>query len=131
MRSIPHLAIVGSLFTGVAFAQLPPAVPPVQNPSTPQKVVLGKILFWEEQLSSDDSVACGTCHLPEFGGSDGRGGGQHPGYDDLFGTADDVAGSAGIVRQGQNGDFKPRGAFGLHRQATGRTSPSNLGAAHF
>ncbi len=28
------------------------------------KRVLGKILFWDEQLSSDDTVACGTCHIP-------------------------------------------------------------------
>ena len=30
---------------------------PVQNPTTPEKAVLGKILFWEEQLSSDNTVA--------------------------------------------------------------------------
>src|SRR5687768_5021051 len=114
-----------------AIAQLqPPPVPP-QNPLTPAKVMLGKVLFWDEQLSSDDSVACGTCHLPEFGGSDGRlDGGLHPGPDGLFGTADDVHGSAGIVRQDTNGDFVPSVRFGLRRQATGRTAPTNLGAAH-
>ncbi len=127
-----RLAIACSSFASFALAQLQaPWVPP-QNPQTPAKIVLGKILFWEEQLSSDDSVACGTCHLPEFGGSDGRlAGGQHPGPDGVFGTPDDIHGSAGIVRQANNGDFRPKGAFGLSRQATGRTSPSMLAAAHF
>jgi cytochrome c peroxidase len=131
MPSFRHLAIAATTFAGFTAAQLPLATAPAQNPSTPPKVVLGKILFWEEQLSSDDSVACGTCHLPEFGGGDGRLGGLHPGFDGVFGTADDVAGSGGIVRQAINGDFKPHGAFGLRRQATGRSSPTNLGAAHF
>ena len=56
-------------------ASLPAQVPiyvPAENPLTPEKVVLGKILFWDEQLSSDDSTACGTCHQPAFGGSDPR-----------------------------------------------------------
>jgi cytochrome c peroxidase len=42
-------------------AQLPPVPVPAENPLTPEKVVLGKILFWDEQLSADDSTACGTC----------------------------------------------------------------------
>ena len=88
------------LSCAAASAQLlPPWVPP-QNPQTPAKIVLGKILFWDEQLSSDDSVACGTCHLPEFGGSDGRlQGGLHPGPDGVFGTVDDiVSGIQGALR---------------------------------
>src|SRR4030095_14929521 len=65
--------VLATALCATAAAQLPPAWQPPQNPSTHVKVVLGKILFWDEQLSSDDSIACGTCHLPEFGGSDGRG----------------------------------------------------------
>lgn len=116
----------------LALAQLPaPWVPP-QNPLTPSKVVLGKILFWDEQLASDDSVACGTCHLPEFGGTDGRGvGGLHPGPDGVFATGDDIHGSAGLARQASNGDFVPTAGFGLHRQATRRASPSFVAAGHF
>jgi len=54
----------------IATAQLI-TLPPesFENPVTEQKRVLGKILFWEEQLSSDDTVACGTCHIPAAGGS--------------------------------------------------------------
>ena len=35
---------------------------PAENPVTEAKRVLGKILYCDEQLSSDDTVACGTCH---------------------------------------------------------------------
>ena len=47
---------------------LPPVPAPAQNPITAEKAVLGKILFWDEQLSSDDTVACGTCHRPATAG---------------------------------------------------------------
>jgi cytochrome c peroxidase len=126
-----HRLFVLALLSNAALAQLPPAPVPVQNPLTPAKVQLGKFLFWDEQLSSDDSVACGTCHLPEFGGSDGRlGQGLHPGPDLVFGTADDIRGSDGVHRQANNGDFVPVAGFGLRRQATARMSSSTLGAAH-
>ncbi|MGK0203923.1 MAG: hypothetical protein ACI9S9_003003, partial [Planctomycetota bacterium] len=39
---------------------LPPRPVPAQNPITPQKAMLGKLLFWEEQMSADNRVACGT-----------------------------------------------------------------------
>lgn len=126
-----RLAAVAIALAGAAAAQLPPIYVPAQNPQTPAKIVLGKVLFWDEQLSSDDTVACGTCHLPEFGGSDPRvDAGLHPGHDGVFGTDDDVHGSPGIVRQATNAAYVPSGAFELRRQATGRVSPSNLGAGH-
>ncbi len=127
---LTRILLVGGLATASATAQLlTPFVPP-QNPLTPEKVLLGKILFWDEQLSSDDTVACGTCHLPEFGGTDGRpSGGLHPGPDGLFGTADDIQGSAGVVQQDANGDYAISARFGPHRQATGRNSMTTMGAA--
>jgi cytochrome c peroxidase len=115
-----------------ALAQLPTVPFPVANPPTPAKVTLGKILFWEEQLSSDDSIACGTCHLPEFGGGDPRTGqAPHPGPDGLFATADDVFGSPGLVRQANTGEFRPQAPFGLGHQATGRVAGTHIGAAYF
>ena len=103
----------------------PPPVPP-ENPTTPEKVVLGKILFWEEQLSSDDTVACGTCHLPEIGGADDRGG-VHPGADEVFGTFDDILGSPGVLRRDAAGTPVPDPLFGFDIQVTGRASPSFFG----
>jgi cytochrome c peroxidase len=55
------------------FAPLPRQVPaPLDNPSTPEKVALGKLLFWDPILSGAGDIACATCHHPDFGYTDGR-----------------------------------------------------------
>ena len=105
-----------------------PAVPePVENPVTEEKRVLGKVLFWDEQLSSDDTVACGTCHIPAAGGADPRVA-FHPGDDGVLGTADDVRGSLGVVRRDATGTPVPDPIFGFGVQVTERASMSFFGA---
>lgn len=48
------------------FGALPEMViDPVDNPSTPEKVNLGRMLFWDPILSGDGDIACATCHHPE------------------------------------------------------------------
>lgn len=119
------------LFAGHAFAQLPAANAPTENPTTSQKALLGKILFWEEQLSVDDSMACGTCHRPEHGGADPRAAHQpHPGPDLVYGTADDRHGSQGITRQNQSGSFVYDELFGPEKPVSSRMAPSALVAPH-
>jgi cytochrome c peroxidase len=100
---------------------------------TPEKIQLGKALFFEEQLSSDDTVACATCHLPEAGGGDPRAaaGVRAPGNDGLMHTSDDELGSFGVVPRDPAGNFRDDRAFGLGRQVTGRSSPSVIAAAFF
>jgi cytochrome c peroxidase len=46
---------------------LPPPPIPEDNPLTPEKVELGKRLFFEPRLSGDGSLACASCHLPDQG----------------------------------------------------------------
>jgi len=104
-------------------AGLPPVPVPAANPITEPKRVLGKILFWDEQLSSDGSVACGTCHRPSAGGGDPRAG-RYPGIDK--GTIDDVMGSPGIVSLGRDGHARPHPLFGTAPQVTPRLAPSNF-----
>jgi cytochrome c peroxidase len=108
-----------------ALADLPPVPAPPENPVTEPKRVLGKILFWDEQLSSDGTVACGTCHRPAHGGADPRAA-RHPGTDK--GTIDDVRGSPGIVSLDRDGHPTPHPVFGLEPQVTPRLAPSNFGA---
>jgi cytochrome c peroxidase len=56
-----------------AFAALPlAAASPADNPSTPEKVALGRLLFWDPILSGGRDIACATCHHPAHGYSDGR-----------------------------------------------------------
>ena len=100
-------------------------IAPAENPVTEQKRVLGKILFWDEQLSSDNTVACGTCHIPAAGGADPRLA-TNPGPDGLFDTDDDVVGSMGIVsRNAQNVPITDD-VFGDAVQVTSRGSPNIL-----
>ena len=45
---------------------------PVNNPQTPEKIELGKMLFFDRRLSGDGTMSCATCHIPEMGFSDGE-----------------------------------------------------------
>jgi cytochrome c peroxidase len=45
---------------------------PRLNPQTPEKVKLGKMLFFDRRLSGDGTMSCATCHIPEMGFSDGQ-----------------------------------------------------------
>jgi cytochrome c peroxidase len=82
---IPGLLALGSCLTVIlaiagaskasAQAQLAalPAIPPApaDNPTTPDRVALGRLLFWDPILSGQSDVACATCHHPDLGYSDG------------------------------------------------------------
>jgi cytochrome c peroxidase len=119
------LLIVLATAAVAAVAELPPVPVPAENPITDAKRVLGKILFWDEQLSSDDSVACGTCHRPESGGADPRFG-VFPGA--MPGSLDDVAGSPGIRRLDRDGNPESDPIFGDEPRVTPRIAPSIFGA---
>ncbi len=119
---------------GTEYAPYPVVPYPPENQATEDKEMLGKILFWEEQMSSDDTMACGTCHRASAGGSDPRAsqsGAIHPGPDGMLGTADDRRGAQGIKRCTDNGTtvtYKSDPVFGTNRQVTGRKPPTYLDA---
>ncbi|MHC4837262.1 MAG: cytochrome-c peroxidase [Planctomycetota bacterium] len=113
------------LLAAPLFAQGGPLLPPpapAANPVTPEKTVLGKMLYWEEQMSSDDTIACGTCHRPETGFSDPRPG-THPGPDGILGTPDDRFASPGLISATIDGDYVEDATFGFDPQVTDRHSP--------
>jgi cytochrome c peroxidase len=59
--------------TAVKWQALPTVAPaPADNPTTPAKVRLGKMLFFDPRLSSTGSVSCFTCHNIMEGGDDHR-----------------------------------------------------------
>jgi cytochrome c peroxidase len=43
-----------------------------ENPITPAKVHLGRLLFFDPILSGENTISCAHCHHPDFGFSDGR-----------------------------------------------------------
>ena len=51
---------------------LPPVPIPIDNPPTAETISLGRRLYFDPSLSVDGTVACASCHSPEFGFSDGK-----------------------------------------------------------
>lgn len=126
----------GTRAVGVINGPVPPLNPPPAppgNPVTAAKAYLGKTLFWDEQLSSTRTVACGTCHFAANGGSDSRSiigstRARNPGADGLFNTADDVFASPGVISNNGDGTYNLSAVFGFHEQVTGRKSRSYIDA---
>lgn len=131
---ILRLAVIACFALGMSSVpsgaqQLPPPPVPPQNPLTESKRILGKLLFWEEQLSSTDTIACGSCHQPLAGGSDPRVG-VNPGPDLLAPSPDDILGSPGVVRHDENGVPIADPVFDSAPQVTRRTANTTIGAAY-
>ena len=127
-KLILYVLAVASLMPRLALAQLgglplPPVPVPPENPLTEEKRILGKILFWDEQLSSDNTVACGTCHKPGQGGADQRIG-IYPGFDGVSPSQDDIQGSPGVVLVDAQHQPLNDPIFGFAVQVTDRASPS-------
>ncbi len=49
----------------------PEMVVPKDNPMTPEKVELGRLLFFDPVVSGDNKISCAHCHHPQKGLSDG------------------------------------------------------------
>lgn len=83
-REIAALVLVLFVFslTGVALetlknkfpkiGPLPPVSIPKDNPMSPEKTELGKMLFFDTRFSGDGSISCSTCHEPAMGWGDGN-----------------------------------------------------------
>lgn len=76
IKHILGSAVLGLAVAGFASAQdagfpplatLPPPSAPADNPTTPEKVVLGAKLFWDGRLSGNGTMPCSACHLPDVG----------------------------------------------------------------
>ncbi len=131
------LAAAGALLSPpIAAAPQLPAVPePAENPWTREKARLGKILFWEEQLSSTHSVACATCHRPSAGFADPRTAldpesSRYFGTDREHHTPDDVLGSRSMPLLWPDGTFQQRADVGFGIMRTRRNAPTVLNSAY-
>ena len=83
MRSLITVILMSSALTGTAhadalrdaaleyFAPLPSTVPAVkENRITPEKIALGKALFFDPRLSASGVFSCNSCHNLATGGDD-------------------------------------------------------------
>ena len=46
---------------------LPAVAIPADNPITPEKIDLGRKLFFDKRLSINNTISCASCHIPEQG----------------------------------------------------------------
>lgn len=44
---------------------------PKDNPYSPEKAELGRLLYFDKRLSADNTISCATCHSPRFAYTDG------------------------------------------------------------
>lgn len=112
----------------VATADVPPVPFPVENPFSEAKRVLGKVLYFDEQISSSGTVACASCHSFPRGGADPRLA-RNPGDDNILNTPDDILGSPGVIHSDSLNNYKADAVFALNPQITGRTANSPINAA--
>lgn len=57
----------------LALFRRPAQVPPgINNIGTPERIELGKRLFFDPRLSGSNFISCATCHNPALGWSDGQ-----------------------------------------------------------
>ena len=52
------------------FKPIPKTFPSKENPLTPEKIKLGKILFYEKRISIDGTTSCAKCHPIGYYGTD-------------------------------------------------------------
>jgi cytochrome c peroxidase len=70
---VTALTLVGSISIASAWDTLPTTAPaPADNPTTEEKVELGKMLYHDPRLSSTGTVSCASCHNTMLGGEDNR-----------------------------------------------------------
>ena len=77
MFSAGRISCVAFLLSGMASAAEWQALPhsaqaPANNPTTPDKIELGKMLYFDPRLSSTGTISCFSCHNVMEGGDDHR-----------------------------------------------------------
>lgn len=72
-KIITLLALISSSSVMAEWLALPEVAPaPANNPTTVEKVELGKALFFDPRISSTGTISCNSCHNVMAGGDDSR-----------------------------------------------------------
>ena len=68
-----QLLLVSPVAQSFQWEALPETAPtPADNPTTPEKVELGRMLYMDPRFSSTGTVSCNSCHNVMLGGEDNR-----------------------------------------------------------
>jgi cytochrome c peroxidase len=60
-----------SITSKSSIARIPTINHPKDNPTSAEKIALGKALFFDKRLSLDETIACASCHIPKLAFTDG------------------------------------------------------------
>jgi cytochrome c peroxidase len=72
---VATITLASSMSIAHAWESLPTKAPaPADNPTTAEKVELGRMLYHDPRLSSTGTVSCASCHNTMAGGEDNRAG---------------------------------------------------------
>ena len=75
MQQLKPVTFISSLLVlaGIATAasSFPQMLYPKDNLQSPEKIELGRQLFYDKRLSRDETISCESCHLQKFAFSDG------------------------------------------------------------
>lgn len=93
---------------------------PMPGSATERRYLLGKALFWDEQVSSDNSMACASCHALVTAGVDKRG---------SFLATNNGFGSLGVLPQDTLEFYAPGTPVTQQQNVTGIIAPTMLGTA--
>jgi len=66
------------------FAPLPEAMESPKNPLTDEKIALGRVLYYDTRLSTNDTISCNSCHILDKYGVDNKP--TSPGHDGTLGV---------------------------------------------
>ena len=70
---VTALFLAGAQAASAEWLALPDVAPaPADNPTTPEKVELGRALYFDPRFSSTGTVSCNSCHNVMLGGDDNR-----------------------------------------------------------
>lgn len=69
-RALLFLIVAAAIFGSVLADPPPQIVPPLNLAVTPERVALGRKLFFDTRLSINGTVSCSTCHDPNMGWAD-------------------------------------------------------------
>lgn len=99
---------------------------PKNNPYTPEKAELGKLLYFDKRISKDGTLSCATCHDPKFAFADGK-----PVSDGIKGQKGGRSAPTVINRAYSLAQFWDGRAKSLEDQAVGpMANPIEMGNTH-
>jgi cytochrome c peroxidase len=64
LRVLVFMAVLAGAVVAQSF--FPAVRIPADNPQTPEKIELGRRLFYDKRLSADSTISCSSCHIQAF-----------------------------------------------------------------